>query len=278
VGAETIGQSRDGAAGFRGCWRREWIAWPGQARDAATAVTWLQAGRLYCDLRQPAARPDFSGRTSLADCAPDELRWLARQEGFAGHLEVAGDLCIWHRHLDFQWPTGIPDVGRMEAQANGYIETGVFAPYTESWRAESSPGPVSGSFAAKLSVRDTTPGLRPWRQGILIVVGAVFMFALERALTPARQQALAAQPIAELDDAALREALDCEISFGIHASDAPWQVQRSTLPFLEGRPLFSREAPACTTMGLPRPDRASLRLSFCHWIVDEAQGTCAAGA
>lgn len=272
---QAVGQSRDGAAAYRGRWQRTWIAWPGQARDASTTVTWLQASRLYCDLRQPAGRPDFSARASLAECTSEELRWLARQEGFAGHLEVAGDLCIWHRHLDFQWPSGIPDVGRIAAQADGLIETGVFVPYTEHWVRAPQPCDAAAPaavFAAKLSVHDARPGHRPWRQGMLVVVGDTFMFALERTLTPARLRALAAQPFEELDDASLRDCLDCEISLGTRAGESPWQVVRSTLPFLEGRPLFAAEALARTTLGPPCPDRASLRHADCHWIVDEALG------
>lgn len=253
---------------YRGRWRREWLEAPPSPIDRSTEVTWLQASRLYCDLRIPAGRPDFSQRRTLADCTDAELAWLATQQGFAGHLEVAHDLCYWHRHFDFQAPTGLPDAGRMNWTAARVFETGLFAQYEESWiQMDTSADDL---YAAKLYVCASSPTARAVRQGMLVVVGNTFMFALERAIDPAKERVTLESAFRDGTREALLQALDCEISLGERVGDgAPWQIRHSTLPFLEGEALFHPEDLRCTGLIPPHPRRVSLRDAVCHWQVDE---------
>src|SRR5664279_1626421 len=88
-------------AELRGLWRRSMIAWPDGTRDT-TNVRWLQGLRSYIDLRQPMPVPDFPGVRSLADLSIDDCAWLAKQQGFAGHLGFDGGCFEWQRSIDFQ--------------------------------------------------------------------------------------------------------------------------------------------------------------------------------
>jgi hypothetical protein len=254
---------------YRGHWQRQWLLAPPAAPDHSTEVHWLQTSRLYCDLRIPAGRPDFSQRAALADCTDQELAWLTTQQGFAGHLEVADELYYWHRHFDFQPVTELPDAGYMHWSDDEVFETGVFADYQEGWAVADAN--AVDRYAAKLFVRVDSPGRRALRQGVLVVIGDTFMFALERATPPARLAALLVAAFEDGERAARVQMLDCEISFGTRAQGScPWQVLRSTLPFLEGHPLFAPETLPRTALIPPRPARATLQGASCHWLVDEA--------
>lgn len=249
---------------LQGRWTRDWIRVPPAPPDASTTVTWLQAARLYCDLRVPPGRPAFDGCTCLADCGERDLDWLASQEAFAGHLETAADLCVWHRHVDFRPPGPLPDAGVLRDVGDCVLETGVFAAYEECWRCTPTPGPA---FAAKLFVRG---GLRPVRHGVLVVLGAWFAFGLERDLAPQEAPGLFAAAFDDGSRAARLRVLDCEISLGARAGGAvPWEMQHSTLPYLEGRALFASPG-ARTGLIPPTPDRASLRNARCDWRIDQA--------
>lgn len=214
---------------YVGLWRRESIEIDGEW-DTSTRVYWLQTGSLYADIRIPAGRPAFDGIRSLDECSPEQLRWLAGQEGFAGCLHVDGETCRWERALDYQ-PPGLPDIGRMRFHDGGIAtEDGVLAEYREQWR-RIAPGPH------RLAV--TLDGGRP---GLVVAVGDWFMAALgrERPLTVDSQW----------DDAGLgnaprtAELLDCELSLGrIGGGSVPWEITLSTLPFREGEPLIGK-APA----------------------------------
>ena len=122
-----------------GCWRRRSLSLPDQPVDRTTDVMWLQASRLFVDLRIPAGRPDFSACKSLDDCTSEQLRWLATQQGFAGHLEVYGDVYRWHRHLDLQPAQSVPDAGRMTQCRDGWTEIGIFTDYAEEWAHVGAP-------------------------------------------------------------------------------------------------------------------------------------------
>src|ERR1700735_5276672 len=69
-----------------GLWRRSLIVRADGTRDVSTWVRWLQGPGLCVDLRQPAARPDFSSVQCLRDLTMPQLDWMAGQDGFAGHL------------------------------------------------------------------------------------------------------------------------------------------------------------------------------------------------
>lgn len=104
-------------ASLLGVWRRELIAWPDGRRDTTTSVHWLQAGSVFADLRLPQGERD-----------------AAIVEGFAGHITLDGDVCTWHRRIDYQPPGAPPDVGRLSFDGDLLIEDGVHLPYIEYWR------------------------------------------------------------------------------------------------------------------------------------------------
>lgn len=208
---------------YVGLWRRDGIEIDGEW-NTATRVYWLQTGSLYADIRIPTGRPAFDGIRSLDHCSPEQLRWLAGQEGFAGCLHVDGETCRWERALDYQ-PPGLPDIGRMRFHAGGVAtEDGVLAEYREEWR-RIVPG--TERLAVKLD------GCRP---GLLVAVGDWFLAAFGRE-APLRVRSLAAaiEPAEAPRAAAL---LDCELSLGrIRGGSRPWEITLSTLPYREGESL-----------------------------------------
>lgn len=100
-----------------GVWRRELIAWPDGRRDTTTSVHWVQTRTAFADLRLPAGE-----------------RTNHMIEGFAGHITLAGDICTWHRRVDFQPPGAPPDMGRLHFENEVLIEHGLHLPYMEHWR------------------------------------------------------------------------------------------------------------------------------------------------
>lgn len=208
---------------YIGLWRREGIEINGEW-DTDTRVYWLQTGSLYADIRIPPDRPGFDGVSTLADCTPEQLRWLAGQEGFAGCLHVDGDTCRWERALDYQ-PPGLPDIGRMRFDAGDALtEEGVLAEYREQWRRV-DPGP--GRLAVMLS------GDRP---GLLVAVGDWFLAAVGRK-TPLKGVSLR-----DAGANSLNEHLDFELSLGrIRGGGIPWEIVLSTLPYREGEPLLEAD-------------------------------------
>ena len=214
-----------------GCWRRRSLTLPGQPVDRTTDVTWLQASRLFVDLRIPAGRPDFSACKSLDDCTSEQLRWLATQQGFAGHLEVYGDVYRWHRHLDLQPAQSVPDAGRMTQCRDGWTEIGIFTDYAEEWAHVAHRG---GVCAATKFIFASGASARPWREGIVVVVDDVFMLAIERSLAPDYATRLS-EAFEQHDSTALREVLDGEISYGRYdRARGCAMITRSSLPFREG--------------------------------------------
>src|SRR5437660_710150 len=103
-------------ARYRGVWRRTLLAEPDNV-DTVSTVLWLQTSRWHADIRIPAGRPSFAGVESLADCSDEQLRFLARQAGFAGVTEIdlaaAPEICRWRRRWDVQPPAATADAGRM---------------------------------------------------------------------------------------------------------------------------------------------------------------------
>ena len=232
--------------------------------DTTTRVVWLQTALLYGDLRIPADRPAFDGCKSLLEMDDDALRWLAGQQGFAGHLESAGDICCWHRHIDFQPLANVPDAGRMQAVGELVMETGLFQPYTEEWRRTEAPS--DDVLAAKLLLHGGV-GEAALRQGFLLAQGDSFMFALERRTPPEQRAATLASAFVRHERSALLEALDFEISLGTRRNGrCPWEITLSTLPFLEGRSLMATSALAGGQAGYASIDRCVLRQRCHEWL------------
>lgn len=215
---------------LRGLWRRQSIVHADGRRDDTTLVYWLQGASAFADLRIPADRPDLTRCAGLAGLDHAAQAQLARQAGFAGWTELDGDRCRWHRTLDFQPPTGVPDEGRLRRESDDLlIEEGVHEPYVERWeRIASGPEP------------SPVRGLGPLDPGVVLVTcGDVFIYACERRPPLPRADSLAALLDAAPGDRSARAALlDCEISFGLcRGGRLPWEVQLSTHPFRQGRSL-----------------------------------------
>jgi len=125
---------------YVGVWRRTLLKTP-TLRDTTTRVFWLQTDVWHADIRIPANRPELSGDT-LACLDRSAMRALAQQQGFAGITEVSGDVCRWHRKIDYQPPGRFNDVGRMRFDTpDRLFEYGVEQDYFEIWeRVDGSGG------------------------------------------------------------------------------------------------------------------------------------------
>ncbi|MEO6696680.1 MAG: hypothetical protein ABIN45_01615 [Gammaproteobacteria bacterium] len=207
--------------------------------DTATRVYWLQTLVLHADIRVPADRPDFREKHGLQDLTIDELRLLARQQGFAGVTLVEGDTCLWRRHIDYQPPTGGRDIGRMAFDNDRIVEDGLESSYREVWQR--LPDSTGETIALRFLEEHSSGGLAVPRKGYLVASGDYFIFARDRAAALPRMPSLAAlleEPNLARDQ--IIDMLDFEISFGRRqCGRAPWEIQLSTLPFREGRSLFS---------------------------------------
>jgi len=209
-----------GAKSLTGLWRRLAIEYPDGTGDTTTDVYWLQAGNIYADLRIPADRPSVSMDQCQHGLTQQELAAIARQEGFAGETSVRGGLCTWHRWLDQQPATPLPDEGRLVFNGRMLVEYGIHAPYVEHWWHESDGD--GGYLAFRLQGE---------REGVLLVVGDYFMRAIAR---QSKDQGATADP-------------ECEISFGrCEGEPGSWTVLRSSLPWREGTRLFVAGSPRIT--------------------------------
>lgn len=211
-----------------GLWRRSLLAWPDGRRDTTSFVNWLQGPGLYLDLRQPEGRPDFTGETSLSALTPDSMMWLAAQEGFAGELVEEDGWFEWRRDIDFQPKAIYSDIGRLWIEGDVMVEEGKDIPYIEHWHRE----PIGSMplWAARLEDRETG------QKGAIARMGSLFMIARERYCAVPEGLTLAECVAGAPDMARAQEFLDCEISQGAVTSRG-WFVQRSSLPFREGKPL-----------------------------------------
>ncbi|MGA7800367.1 MAG: hypothetical protein WCC36_06110 [Gammaproteobacteria bacterium] len=217
---------------YVGLWRRLSLEDAAGQVDRSTEVYWLQTHGLYADLRVPMPRPAFARGIALTAMTPAQQQWLATQQGFAGTLELAGRCCTWHRTLDYQPATGVPDTGKTRFEDDGLlIEEGVHTPYREVWQRMADGGAVLG-----LELMDETLGDEPpqARRGVWVAVGDYFIHAIDRPQPLPAAGAL-------LDLLAMRGPesgapfLGCEISFGLRAGGrCPWEICLSTLPGREG--------------------------------------------
>lgn len=218
-------------------WRRTLITHADGTRDTTTQVRWLQGPKLFVDLRQGAALPDFLQVRCLDDLSFEDCAALALQAGFAGRLGFDGDCFEWLRLIDFQPRTG-SDAGRLWWEGEVLIEAGRDVPYIEHWLRD--PTVVTRPLAGLL-LRDRNTGAA----ALFVQVGNVFMFARDRAVALPEGRSLAECVAGASCLAAARALLDCEITLGsgdfrstpvILASTHPWRVaERFALPGADAR-------------------------------------------
>ncbi|MCJ1882551.1 hypothetical protein [Pseudomonas nitroreducens] len=202
---------------YLGVWQRTLLTTTGGTHDTRTRVYWLQTGRLFADLRIPLPAPQSPGE-------------LSAQAGFAGITEITGDICQWHRAIDFQPPNGGEDIGRMHfVNSEKVLEDGLDGSYHEVW--ERLPESIGRNRGVWLSAADG-------RQGCLLLAGDCFLFAAGR-----REALPMADSLAALRDSDHPELLDFELSFGRHyGGETPWKIELSTLPARIGADLLPATA------------------------------------
>jgi len=209
---------------YRGVWIRKLLETP-QLRDVTTFVSWMQASAWHADLRIPESARQGGVPT---------VHMRASQQGFCGVTavtqEAPGEVCTWHRRMDFQPPRAEVDAGLMVFETpDRVIETGLHATYLEVWERL----PDSTGQTIVLGGLDSAGGDTQER---VLVAGSYLMQVRPRRLAWPHDRP-PGQSLAELvahHPALAREMLDFEISFGILEAGR-WTIERSTLPEREGR-------------------------------------------
>jgi hypothetical protein len=230
VPSEGDGTSVDPPIWLRGAWSRDWIQ-KGNSKSNALDVHYLQTPTYFGDMRIPRDRSGVAAAKSFADLTDEQLRSLARQNGFTGRTTMAGMVATWKHDIDFQPSDGMPDTGRLERVPPDQMrEHGLDGSYIEAWRSLTDG---KGRF---LVVRVEHSGRL---SRTLVVVGDQFIYVRNRAKDlpsaasfdafieathPSREQMVA--------------YLDCEFSVGrVRGGRVPWEIEQSTLPWREGRHL-----------------------------------------
>lgn len=233
-----------------GRWTREWIERRG-VRSSTSTVHYLQTPSLFADVRFPNDRPSFAHAKSFADLSDAELRVLARQRGFAGRTTTAGDTATWHHEIDFQPSDTSADIGRLERVGDsGMYEHALDSSYVESWKS------VARGDGRFLAVRVERAGRL---ERTLLVVGDHFLYVRNRAKDlPAAPSIDSLIVATHATRAQIIEFLDCELSVGrVRGGSVPWAIERSTLPWLEGRPLAFADEVAVSSPAAFGPRTAS---------------------
>lgn len=224
-----------------GAWQRDWISRHGGPRDASMAVRYVQTPSVFADLRVPAERAALDGASSFDELSDDQLLVLARQNGFAGYTTMDGANATWHHEIDFQPADGGADIGRIErVTEHSMFEHALDGSYVEAWsrlgRGEDR------FFAVRVARGDRV-------EQVLSVAGDHFVYARARAGVLPAARSLAD---AITESHATREVIigfvDCEISFG---TTHGWRVERSTLPWREGKRLAFADRIAIAADGGP---------------------------
>lgn len=214
----TVPDTQPVPPAYCGVWMRTLLQTP-DLRDETTLVRWMQLGRWHADLRIPVAARSVRAALPLSKCSPEQL---AAQQGFCGVTQVsqeaAGEVCTWHRLVDYQPPGPKPDAGLMVFESpDCVIETGVHGIYREVWQRL----PHSTGRLIALAEPTRADGLAPAR---LFIAGQYLMRVRPR------------RPVGP----------DFEISFGMIKSGR-WHIQHSTRPELEGQSLaFSAQRTGMT--------------------------------
>jgi hypothetical protein len=185
-----------GARELAGAWRRT---------SGGETVLWVQGPGLFADLRQPDARPVFTGRGRPLSAR--QTAWLRAQQGSAGGLLADGSRFAWHRLLDVGPVAPQEEPARLTVPGDReglHVEDG---PYAGSWQR--LPGSTGISAALRF-------GGDYGIEGVLVRAGSFFAHARG---TPG--------------------AHSCEISVG-RVVDGQWVVVWSSRPHREGEVLGPR--------------------------------------
>jgi hypothetical protein len=213
-----------------GMWQREWIEEHG-SRSSTLDVRYLQTPSFFGDVRIPRDRPNFKHASSFADLSDQDLHALAQQRGFAGRTTLVGTTATWHHQIDFQPPNGEEDVGRLDLlAARSMHEHALDDSYTESWKSGSNG---DGRFLVVQVERDGR------LQRLLLIVGDYFVFVRNRVRDLPKAASLDSLITStHASRTQVIDYLDCDFSFGrVRGGSIAWEIERSTLPWREGRRL-----------------------------------------
>ena len=224
---------------YRGVWMRTLLQTP-DLRDETTFVRWMQLGRWHADLRISAAARAAQTALPLSQCSPEQLALLETQQGFCGVTQItrgeAGEVCTWHRLVDYQSPGPNPDAGVMVFESpDSLIETGVHGVYREVWHRL----PHSTGRLIALAEPERPDGLAGAR---LFIAGQYLM-----RVRPRRQV-----------------GPDFEISFGF-TELGRWHLQQSTLPELEGKILPFSVSRSGNAKASVHDDFSSMEWNVLEW-------------
>ena len=218
-------------------WERLWVINNNKGPPTNTVnVRNIQTPTLFGDCRVPKDRPSFPEAKALADLSDKQLQTLYPQEGFSGYTTVDGYIITWHHEIDYQPPDGSIDIGRFQIMGGRNVfEHGVQAVYLEHWwRLEDAGGYFLGVKVMR-NVGDNQQRVHE----ILSVAGDHFIYARNRAFDLPMASSLADLIKKEkYTREQILAVLDCEVSHGfVLGGRCPWEVQFSTLPFKENKPL-----------------------------------------
>jgi hypothetical protein len=217
-------------AWLRGVWTREWIQ-KEKAKSNTLDVHYLQTPTYFADIRIPKRRPRFPNAKSFADLTDQELRLLARQNGFTGLTTTSGSVATWNHDIQFQPSDGTPDRGRLQRNGPGRMhEHGLDGSYVEAWKS------TSGGEERFLVIRVEHAGRLV---KTLVVVGDQFIYVRNRAVDlPTAESFEALLESSKASRVQIEAYLDCEFSVGrIRGGAGLWEIEQSTLPWREGRHL-----------------------------------------
>ncbi|AZZ45587.1 hypothetical protein C1896_12215 [Pseudomonadaceae bacterium SI-3] len=235
---------------YLGVWRRRLLTTTDGCRDETSDVYWLQTAHLHADVRIP--HPPTTA-ASLTTCTHSQQLALCEQAGFAGLTMVDGDTCQWHRLIDYQPPSGSPDIGRMRFEGpDRLLEDGLDGRYHEVWqRVPESSGTNWGLWLRSAD--------EPERQACLLVAGDYFMFVADRPAPLDPEGGQLRDQLARATPAKRLELLACEISFGRQRNGAtPWMISHSTLPGRVGDNLLPSYWNFSQPAGIPEGDLARI--------------------
>ena len=232
-----------------GGWTREWVR-RGSQQSNPREVHYVQVPRFFADLRVLSDRKVSPSPRSFDSLSDADLAELSRQTAFAGWTAVDGDTSTWHHEVDFEPPDGSEDVGRIERVGDGHLlEHGTDDSYTESWRRL---GAADGPF---LAIRVEKAGRL---DRMLVVAGDQFVYVRNRDAALPMSSSFATLIAATAERSKIIRYLDCEFSFGrTQGGTVPWEIQRSTLPWREGKHLDFVDGVVISAAGRLEPAAAT---------------------
>ena len=253
---------------YKGAWQQ---LPSGEKTGEVPRSYWLQTKRLHASILVPPGRPDFSGKESLSEMNQDELMWLASQQAIAGACIVKDESLHRRRQIDYQSSRGKANERIMRFEGDDLWEGSPNSSEHLVWHKISEPD--AESIALRFQDETDITDISGQRKGLLLVVGDYFMYVRDRGYFVPQSESLSTLiECREYAHQQIVELLDFEVSFGVRRSgNVPWQIQLSTLPFREGKPLMTEsgfEALSKDGGSLLKMNRGG-KVVLRHWSVDD---------